>query len=346
MPTNKNALLRYRVLDNCFRNPAKRYFIDNLIEECSNALYEISDESNGVSRRQIFEDIKFMESKHGWNATILKLRDGRKVYYRYEDTSFSINNQPFNEMEENQIKEALVTLSRFKGLPQFEWIGEIVARIDSGIKISKNTQSVIEFDQNKYLKGLEFITPIYNAIIYKQMLSITYQSFKINEKQIFNLHSYYLKQYNNRWFVFGLNDASDRIINLALDRIIKIKDLKKKFKENDKVNFAEYFEDVIGVSVNSHSKPQEVLLSVNNALLPYIETKPLHGSQKIKERGESETKITLQLIHNYELESILLSFGEGLRVVEPKDLREKISSRIKSMGLLYRKNKSADKLHF
>lgn len=336
MAINKNAFLRYKVLDKCFRNPAKRYFIEDLINECSNALYETSKFSNGVSRRQIFDDMAFIESALGWNATISKIRDGRRVYYRYEDTSFSINNQPFNELEENQIKEALETLSRFKGLPQFEWISEITARIDSGLNLSKKNHNVIEFDQNSYLKGLELITPIYNAIIYKQVLSITYQSFKVNEKQNFTLHPYFLKQYNNRWFVFGLNETSDRIINLALDRIVKLKELKKKYKENRSIDFNEYFEDVIGVSVNLNSKLQQVLLSVKNELLPYIETKPLHGSQKIKVREKTHSKISIEVIPNYELESLLLSFGDGLQVIEPKDLRSKLFDRIKKAASYYK----------
>ena len=48
MATNKNALIRYKVLDNCFRNPGKRYFIDDLISECENVLLEISPDSNPV----------------------------------------------------------------------------------------------------------------------------------------------------------------------------------------------------------------------------------------------------------------------------------------------------------
>jgi len=78
MATNKNALIRYKVLDNCFRNPGKRYFIGNLIEECNKVLFEIDPNSNGISRRQIFEDIAFMESNEGWNIDLAKHRDGKR----------------------------------------------------------------------------------------------------------------------------------------------------------------------------------------------------------------------------------------------------------------------------
>jgi predicted DNA-binding transcriptional regulator YafY len=336
MAINKNAFLRYKVLDKCFRNPAKRYFIDNLIEECSNALFENSDFSNGVSRRQLFDDMAFMESEQGWNATILKIRDGRKVYYRYEDISFSINNQPFNEMEANQIKEALQTLSRFKGLPQFGWIAEITARIDAGFNLSNKNHSIIEFDQNNYLKGLQFITTIYNAIVFMQVIAVSYQSFKSNEKQKFTIHPYFLKQYNNRWFVFGLNDLSSSLINLALDRIVEIEELNKVYIENTRIDFNEYFEDVIGVSVNLDKHLQKILISVNNELLPYIETKPLHGSQKIKVSDINNSIVSIEVIPNYELESLLLSFGERLEVLEPLDLREKLADRINKMANNYK----------
>src|SRR4051812_42075281 len=98
-----------------------------------------------------------MESSEGWNIRLEYSRDGHKVYYRYTDKSFSINNQPLNETEENQLKEALLTISRFKGMPQFEWVDEIAARLDAGLGLSKPKRKIIEFDQNDYLKGLEFI---------------------------------------------------------------------------------------------------------------------------------------------------------------------------------------------
>ena len=60
MPTNKHAIIRYHVLDRCFSDVYKHYFVEDLIEACNKALYEY-DGSKGISRRQIFDDINFME---------------------------------------------------------------------------------------------------------------------------------------------------------------------------------------------------------------------------------------------------------------------------------------------
>ena len=198
MATTKHATIRYQALDKCFRNPGRTYYIHDLIEACNDAIYDYSGIEDGVKRRQVLDDIKFMESEQGWNIPLEHIRDGHKVYFRYEDMSFSINNQPLNETEENQLKEALLTLSRFKGMPQFEWVDEITARLDSGLGLSKTSKQIIEFEQNDFLQGLEFITPLYNAILYKKVLNVLYKSFKRVNNQTISFHPYYLKQYKNR----------------------------------------------------------------------------------------------------------------------------------------------------
>jgi predicted DNA-binding transcriptional regulator YafY len=342
--TNKHAIIRYQTLDKCFRNTGRKYYMDDLIEACNNALfefdvYESEEPREGISRRTIYDDIEFMESPRGWNIDLERTREGRKVYYRYTNTSFTINKQPLNETEEHQLKEALSTLSRFKGLPQFGWVDELIARLDSGLGLSHNAKKIIEFDQNNYLKGLEYITTLYNAILYKKVINIEYKSFKQEAVQTFILHPYFLKQYNNRWYVFGKNDASGYVINLALDRIIAIKDSNKKYILNEEINFDEYFEDIVGVTLNNGMATEKIVLKVSNVLFPYIQTKPLHGSQKVKEQGDAHTLITLDLIPNYELESVILSHGEGIEVLKPESLREKINERA---GLIKKKYSNAD----
>jgi predicted DNA-binding transcriptional regulator YafY len=334
MATNKHAIIRYQTLDRCFGNPGRRYYIEDLIEACNQALYEYSGLDSGVKRRQVFEDIKFMESSQGWNIPLDRKKDGRRVYYRYEDTSFSINNQPLNENEVNQLKEALLTLARFKGMPQFEWVDELSARLESGLGLIQIDQKIIEFQQNQYLKGLEYITPIFEAIQYKKVLKILYKSFNSEEEILYNLHPYYLKQYNNRWFLFGKNEGYENISNIPLDRITKIEKSDIFYSPNTTIDFEEYFEDVIGVTVNEDD-PILIQLKINSALYPYIKTKPLHGSQRYKGLTENGHLITLELIPNYELEAILLSFGQNIEVLEPEQFRAKIKERIDDMNKLY-----------
>lgn len=330
MATNKHAQIRYNTLDNCFRNSGRSYTIKDLLEACNLAIIEFDPKANGIKRRQLFDDISYMESSQGWSIELEEgLKKGRMRVYRYLDTKFSISNQPLNEDDANQLKTAIFALSRLKN----QWADELSVRLREQFKMADDPRKIIEFDENEFLKGKEYISELYNAILYKKVLRITYQSFKSNEQQIFVLHPYYLKQYNNRWFLFGQDERYATLTTLALDRINNVEETDKVLFET-KTDFNDYFEDVIGVTV-----PQEecvkVILKVSPEQIDYIETKAMHGSQRIIERNQEFTLVELDIIPNYEFQSRILSFGESIEVLEPIILREKLKGRIKLMKDAY-----------
>lgn len=336
MANNKNALIRYKILDNCFRNPGKKYFIDDLIEACEKVLMDIDSESDGISRRQIFDDISFMESKEGWNIELDKFRDGRKVYYRYTDISFSINNMPLNEVEINQLKDAVDILAQFKGMPQFKWVNELLPKLNQGIVSDKVSSTIMEFDSNQYLKGIEHLGPLHNAIYYKKILCINYQPFQNDVPFDVIIHPYFLKQYNNRWFLFGYNPEKEKYDwNMAIDRMISLKEEKGKYQKNNKIDWQEYFEDIIGVTKPMGAEPEKVVLNFTGRTGKYMETKPIHGSQKSKWLNENTLEVVLQIIINYELERLILSYADNVFIVKPKSLSNSVKNRLMDALIQY-----------
>ena len=281
MSTNKHATIRYNALDRCFRNPGRRYYIDDLVDECNNAINDFDPESFGVQKRQVYDDIRFMISDAGFKAPIERVKDGnKKKFLRYvEGSNFSISNQPLNESEVNQLQQAILTLNRFKGLPQFSWIEELSMRLESDFKIQSSMQ-VIEFEQNPYLKGLEHFDDIFNAIVYKKVVKVEYKGYKHDVTQIMELSPSYLKQYNNRWYLLAYNHKYKALSHLALDRIIDIKEVKIKYLESE-IDFTEYFDDVVGVTIDKESEPIRIVLKFSKKQWKYINSKPLHASQKV-----------------------------------------------------------------
>lgn len=335
MPVNKHALIRYHALDKCFSNHARRFYIEDLISACNDALYNFtvddkySDPLNpGISRRQILVDIDFMESTEGWGAMIERVKDGRRVYYRYEDPDFTINNQPITDEELTQLRETTLMLSRFKGLPQFEWIDSMITNLEDKFHLKGAEHSVIGLDGIDYADGVEYISPLFNAILNKTPLHIEYSTFHKGSHS-WVIHPYYLKQYNNRWFLIGLNNDEYRnITTVALDRIQSMEQANVPYIENNVIeDFDDYFYDIVGVSFPVDKTVKEVILKFSEHRFPYITAKPIHGSQRVS--NEEAREITLKLIPNKELEAILLSFGNDVEVVEPQSLREAIANKIK-----------------
>jgi predicted DNA-binding transcriptional regulator YafY len=324
MATNKHATIRYHTLDKCFSNFNRTYFIENLIEECNHALFDFSGIEDGVKRRQIFDDITFMESEQGWSIPLERYKEGKRVFYRYSDNKYSIKNYGINQNEAEQLKETLAIISRFKGLPKFEWIEEIQIRLEDSFRLKNNiNSSTVGFDHNPYLKGLEHFTGLFNSINNKVALKINYKAFNKDFAIQILLHPWYLKQYNNRWFLFGFNEKYNAISNFALDRIIDFEETNEIYIENKEVNFEEYFDDVVGVTVKGNESTEKILVKISKNLWPYIESKPLHGSQKINAILGNEIIIELSIEINYELISLLFSYIDSIEVVEPETLKAK-----------------------
>ena len=272
-----------------------------------------------------------MESTDGWEIELLKERDGKKVYYRYADPSFSINNMPLNDIEISQLNSAIDILSNFKGMPQFEWVNELLPKLKQGIAPAGVAGTIIEFDSNIYLKGIEHLGVLYNAIYYKKVLAISYQPFENKEPFDLILHPYFLKQYNNRWFLFGYNPENGKYDwNLALDRIVSIREISDKYTLNDSLEWDEYFEDIVGVTKPEGAGVVDVILHFFGRTGKYMQTKPLHGSQKAKWLDDNTLEIRLQVIINYELERLILSYADSVAVIQPPELAKVIQNRMKA----------------
>lgn len=322
MPANRNALIRYRTIDSCLQNRHRKWTLENLIDACSEALYEYEGIDKGVSRRAIQMDIQLMRSdKLGYNAPIVVLD---KKYYAYNDPDYSITNIPITKQDLGTLTEVVDILRQFKGFNHFQEVSGMVQRLENKIYAAKtNTEPIIDFEKNENLRGLEHIETLYNAITKKCAVTITYRSFKARQSNTFNFHPYYLKEYRNRWFVIGFQKQNLPIQNLALDRIETIQPCAIKFIPKGNFNLSSYLHDIIGVTVSS-TRPERIIFSADAKTAPYILTKPLHHSQKVIKSEHGGLVFSLDVQINFELERELLAFGSQVKVIAPESLRKRI----------------------
>jgi predicted DNA-binding transcriptional regulator YafY len=325
MPVNHSAYLRYTTLDKCFSNFGRLYFIEDLIEECRNAIEYQTGVTGAVSRSTIFNDIQFMESDAGGSIPLLRLKEGRRIYYRYSDRKFKWKLDGLNSTELQQLKTTLKTLSKIAGGPQREWLEEIVTKLDANVQSLQNEKVVMDLSNNIDLRGQKFLNPIFNAIVNERVLRVEYKHFKSEESYEITFHPYYLKQFNNRWFALGLNEANGiETWNLAIDRIESLKETNLNYISTD-FNFSDYFDEIIGVTRPNDTKLEEVKLLFSHNIAPYITTKPLHPTQKHKSFDHG-LEVRIEVIPNFELEKVILGYGNDVEVIYPKSLRDKIKN--------------------
>jgi len=334
MALNKNALIRYKTIDKCLQNEYREWTLNDLIEACSDALYDYEGRNTNVSRRTIQLDIQLMRSdKLGYNAPIVVYK---KKFYKYEVSGFSITDIPLTENDMNVLSETVEMLKQFKDFSLFSELGDIIHRLEDKIYSEKTHQNtIIHLDKNKNLKGLEHLDVLYQAILKKMVLEIEYKSFRAQESSLISFEPLILKEYNNRWFLVGRKHNSDRIDTLALDRILTIDyNLDLEYTSVD-FDGDLHYKNTIGVTVLPKKYVADVVLKIDRSNAPYVITKPFHHSQRVIENGKYNTTISIRVHLNLELERLILGFRNSIEVIAPKQLRERIFSKLEKATELY-----------
>lgn len=347
MSTIKHPMIRYRALDRCFGNKYRNFAILDLVQACNDAIYDATgdprykvdarrdgDNHDGIKKRQVYLDIRHMESEAGWSIELERFRnDRREQCYRYTDPDFSINKSPLTQSEFDQLKHTVLMLNRFQGMPQFEWMEDVLTHLEDQFGLRGTDRPVMGFEQNVDLQGLGYLKDLFGFITQRQPLLIHYHTMRGMPK-VWTIHPYYLKEFNNRWFLFGWCSEEERICNLALDRIDSLESADVDYRENVDIDFGEYFDDIVGVTIPVDGVVERVRLRFAPHRYPYVASKPLHMTQRNTDRDTGI--IEIRVIINQELISEILSYGKDVEVLEPASLRNTMQEILENALARYR----------
>ena len=334
MPSNKDFALRVEILDACFRNNLRKWTLDKLVEEVNKKLDDLYGKK--ASKHTIQNDIKSLIRQH--DAPIDKKKEGAKTYFYYLDSNFSIKNLPIKADEVALLRDVVNTLSQVSDFQIVRDVEDIIIKLQNTISIDvEKSPAIMQFEKHTTAIGTEYIDSLFTAIKSKMALRISYQSFKAPQAEECIFHPYLLKEYRNRWFVIGRKADSKMITNLALDRIKGIKNSNAEYVTNDLFETDTYFNNMIGVTIPENAAIDCIQIKVSSKQVPYIRTKPIHHTQKIiKEFKNGDIIIELSIISNYELRSVLLSYGCDIVVIKPLTLRKEMQEIFKAGANCYK----------
>jgi predicted DNA-binding transcriptional regulator YafY len=328
MPVNKNAQFRYQILDRCFNDYRHKYDFDDLLEKVNEHLADVRGRDSMIKERQLRDDINAIRKMLPCGIYLdAKPYYDKKCYYRYSERDFSIYQNELSAEEVQELRSTIDMLSRYRGVPNNAWLEEVISNLEYRFGIKSNSDNVVAFEQNEQLKGLEYLSEVIDAAVNHTPLNIYYRTYK-GKEFISTLHPYHVKQYNNRWFLFGYEEESNKIANKALDRIHRISLANVPFKPNTTIDFAHFFDDIVGVSIPYDDvKKETIILRFTEARFPYVTSKPIHKSQIVL--SEDDYTISLEVKPTRELEQQVLSFGADVEVLSPESFRNQIVEKIK-----------------
>jgi predicted DNA-binding transcriptional regulator YafY len=324
MPHIKNALIRYRIIDKCIRNqykpfPSKR----DLREACEESLFGSTGGAH-ICDSTIEKDMYAMKMEHDAPIKYSKLEKG----YFYEDKDFTLNDIPLTDNDMEAISFAAHTLMQFKDVDLFRQFGSAIDKIVDHLAVSQDqdSQQFVQFEATIAGGGNEYLTSILEAIKLKRLIQFEYASFVTGELKLRKVTPLLLKQYRNRWYLISFDDSKNDYITYALDRIEGLEILKETVSQPIDFDPDNYFKHAVGIT-SGNTAPTDVRLKVSLVAAKYLDSLPIHASQKVVEMNQDHFIFCLKVNISEELIREIMSYGGDIAVIEPLELKEEVQRR-------------------
>jgi predicted DNA-binding transcriptional regulator YafY len=357
MPATKDALKRYKILDQMLSDKSVQYTYDTLLNGLNQRLEE--EGSLGISSRTLKYDLDFIETEFCNSVTLLRTpiaahsskSDSDKYtmkWIHYEDPHSSIFTVPMTEDEKYILTQSLSLLGHFEGIPNLKGL----ERLRSQIKELPQDENPIVVMESSCIENTQYFGELFSAITKQRPIELHHHTFQEPDVPIISIvHPYQLREYNNRWFLMGCVEENGKVAQVpwpfrldSIDQVIIL--TQHPYRKYSGLLF-EFFEEIIGVT-NYQDKPcQTILFWVSDNSKGYVTTKSIHSSFKLIKSDEQYREkypqleggifCTIDCKVNYELIRELSSFGNDLVVLEPKDIQEMIINRAQSICDIYQR---------
>lgn len=244
-------------------------------------------------------------------------------------------------------------------LDHIELLKEIVGYTRTSFSNKKVERDIISIASIGMLNDIDRVKEIFLAIRDSKVVAFTYHAVNSNHPKHFMLSPHYLKQYNQRWFLFGyveeVTDDADESLNadshpregyytFAVDRIDDDFVLRTDvmYHQPQRIDYSTYFNDIVGVTHFTDRPMKSVDITIttySRYIHNLLMANPIHSSQKEVTPCLSKNKpgsIHLHICVNQELERNLLGYGENIKVEWKGASYTSFLKRIDAMSKHYR----------
>ncbi len=172
--------------------------------------------------------------------------------------------------------------------------------------------------------GNEFLSPIIESLSNHKIISIAYKRFNASESKEWFVEPTLIKQSNRRWYLMGRIKGCDDLTVFALDRIQKLDITDQSYTPENLKDIKTRLNKVVGVNIDDDYDCETVVLRVYDKQRAYIDSLPMHFSQRIKDTNKDFSDYEFTIRPEYEFQRAILSLGPDAEILSPQWLREEI----------------------
>jgi predicted DNA-binding transcriptional regulator YafY len=196
----------------------------------------------------------------------------------------------------------------------------------NSLKLAHDSAPFIHLEKRRP-QGTENLYGLLHAIKNKLKIKFTYQKFwdewdeEVSQRFV---EPYALKEFKNRWYLLAKDSKDNQVKSFALDRLTNLEITMQHYQYPDNYSVEENYRYCFGIISPNDEEPQDIILSFDPIQGKYIKTLPLHDTQEVLVDNDKELKIKLKLCITHDLVMELLSFGDSMKVIQPKSLANQI----------------------
>ncbi len=182
----------------------------------------------------------------------------------------------------------------------------------------------------------EHLTAILEAMKENRVINITYCAFNKDKYYTFPIEPYCVKLFENRWYVLSRNVQYNAMRIYGLDRIEKLEITDTMFNLPKDFSASDYFCGYYGIVVGYDIEPQRIVIRVTKDHVPYMQSLPIHHSQKLLQHTKEYSDFELYVAPTYDFIMRLLQVGTMIEVIKPLSLRKTMKEKISEMLKMYK----------
>lgn len=335
MPKLKSAVSRYKIIDICLNNKMKPYpSLEDLANACSDRIRE------GISTSTIEKDIRQMKMKppNGYDAPIeySKIKKG----YFYAEQGFSISDLKLEDHEWDGLRYAANLLHQYSHVSIFKDFKQAIDKINTRFNLLMDLEETdfdkyIQFETGNATTGYDWIGTLLPAVKNRWIVNIRYDNIYKNETKTYSVYPKLLKEHRNRWYVIGWVEDRNDYLTFALDRIQEIATIEKLQKHRFDFNPDAFLQHSVGI-MEQDTKPEKVVLQIENPYHKLIQLEPLHSTQKTIKQSANYIQIEMMVHINHELRNRILAMGPFAKVMQPATLKKEMKELLTKTLALYK----------
>ncbi|MDY5491895.1 MAG: WYL domain-containing protein [Prevotella sp.] len=182
----------------------------------------------------------------------------------------------------------------------------------------------------------DHLSTVLEAMKSNNMLHITFKAFTMKEPKRFLVEPYCVKMSAQRWYMLARNTEHKNLRLYSLDRIEAVEISNTRFVLPDDFNAKDYFAEFFGIVLDESVPLQTIILRADKYHQNYMRTLPLHPTQREIFACDDYADFELKLRPTYDFYMKLMSFGNMIKVLEPKTLQEEICKWLENTIEMYR----------